>query len=148
MRTDSVSGGDVYSELFEFHLTCKTMDRVLRLSPLGISLFLSDCKYVLYTNCVVSSRLCIIWAITWTNLIIPSRFPLASLEMIESKPTEFFPKIGEVAERADAFEDKDPSEQAKEDDSEDRAVEEVESLCMSCGEQVREVELTVGNGFS
>lgn len=56
--------------------------------------------------------------------------------MVESEPTKFFPKIGEVAEKTDALEGKDFSEQTKEDD-EDRTVEEIESLCMSCGEQVR-----------
>ena len=57
--------------------------------------------------------------------------------MVESGSNKFFPKIGEVAENTDALEEKDTSEQTMEDD-EDRAVEEIESLCMSCGEQVRD----------
>ena len=57
--------------------------------------------------------------------------------MVESEPDNFFPKIGQVAEKTDALEDKDFPEQSNEED-EDRAVEEIESLCMSCGEQVRD----------
>jgi len=56
--------------------------------------------------------------------------------MVESKPNDFFPKIGQVAENTDALDGGDFSERTKEDRDEDRAVEEVESLCMSCGEQV------------
>ena len=55
--------------------------------------------------------------------------------MAGSESNDFFPEIGEVAERT-ALEHRDPSEQTKEDDGEDRPVEEIESLCMSCGEQV------------
>ena len=58
--------------------------------------------------------------------------------MVESRPNEFFPKIGEVVGKADALEGKDLLEQSKTDDDEDRAVEEIESLCMNCGEQVRD----------
>ena len=58
--------------------------------------------------------------------------------MVESKSNEFFPKIGEVAEKADALAAKDLTGQTKEGDDEDRAVEEVESLCMNCREQVRD----------
>ena len=65
-------------------------------------------------------------------------FPSASLKMVESKSNEFFPKIGEVAEKADALEGRDFPEQTKEEDDEDRPVEEIESLCMNCGEQVRD----------
>ncbi|KAF9653346.1 zinc-finger protein zpr1 [Thelephora ganbajun] len=50
--------------------------------------------------------------------------------MVESK-SEFFPRIGEVAEKADALE----ANGLLERDDEDRPVEEVESLCMNCGEQ-------------
>ena len=66
-----------------------------------------------------------------------SRFPPTSPKMVESKPNDFFPKIGEVAEKTDALADKDLLERTNEED-EDRPVEEVESLCMSCGEQVRD----------
>ena len=62
-----------------------------------------------------------------------SRSPLACLSMVESNPNEFFPKIGRIAEKTDALEDR---EQTKEDDTEDRPVEEIESLCMNCQEQV------------
>ena len=56
--------------------------------------------------------------------------------MVESEPNDLFPKIGEIAEKADALENKDILERTEEDD-EDRPVEEIESLCMSCGQQVR-----------
>lgn len=67
--------------------------------------------------------------------------------MVESKPNEFFPKIGQVAEKTDALEDKDISEQTEGDDDGDRPVEEIESLCMNCGEQVRE-QVVIGSGFA
>lgn len=67
----------------------------------------------------------------------PFRFPFASAKMVDPKSNGFFPKIGEVAEKTDAIEDKDVLQQTKEDD-EDRPVEEIESLCMNCGEQVRD----------
>ena len=67
--------------------------------------------------------------------------------MVESKSDEFFPKIGEVAERTDALEDKDIPEQTKGDDDEDRPVEELESLCMTCGEQVRD-RACIGNSLA
>jgi len=56
--------------------------------------------------------------------------------MVESKSNEFFPKIGEVAEKADALKGEDPTGQANDGDDGNRAVEEVESLCMNCREQV------------
>lgn len=56
--------------------------------------------------------------------------------MVESEPSNFFPKIGEIVEKADALEDGGLSKRTEEEDEEDRPVEEVESLCMSCGEQV------------
>jgi len=66
--------------------------------------------------------------------------------MVESNSDEFFPKIGEVAEKADALEDNDLTGQSKGGEDEDRAVEEVESLCMNCGEQVRD-RVGFGRGF-
>ena len=66
--------------------------------------------------------------------------------MAESKSDEFFPKIGEVAEKANALEGKDLTGQTKEDDDEDRPVEEIESLCMNCREQVRD-RLNIGRGL-
>jgi len=46
----------------------------------------------------------------------------------------FFPTIGKLAEKADAV----PDGTAVESESkEDRPLEEIESLCMKCGEQVR-----------
>lgn len=68
----------------------------------------------------------------------PSHFPFTRLIMVESGPNEFFPKIGKVVERTDALEDRELSGQTKGEDDQDRAVEEIESLCMSCGEQVRD----------
>ena len=76
-----------------------------------------------------------------------SKFLLASLKMVESKPNEFFPKIGQVVEKTDALEDKDISEQTKRDDDKDHPVEEVESLCMNCGEQVSD-RVVLGMGFA
>ena len=67
--------------------------------------------------------------------------------MVESKSNGFFPKIGEVAEKADALEGEDLQEQTKEGDDEDRPVEEIESLCMNCGEQVRD-RVEVGRVFA
>ena len=67
--------------------------------------------------------------------------------MVESKSNEFFPKIGEVAEKTDALEDKGIPEQIREDDDEDHPVEEIESLCMNCGEQVRD-RVDIGHGFA
>ena len=66
--------------------------------------------------------------------------------MVDSESNKFFPKIGEIAEKANALEDKDISEQTMEDDD-DRPVEEVESLCMNCGEQVRD-RASIGHGFA
>lgn len=65
--------------------------------------------------------------------------------MVESEPNNFFPEIGQVAEKTDALEDKDLSEQTNEED-EDRPVEELESLCMSCGKQARD-QLVLRSGF-
>jgi len=67
--------------------------------------------------------------------------------MVGSKSDEFFLKIGEVAEKADALGDKDLTGQTKEGDDEDRAVEEVESLCMNCREQVRN-RVGLGGSFT
>jgi len=67
--------------------------------------------------------------------------------MVESGSNEFFPKIGQVAEKTDALEDKDISERTEGDDDGDRPVEEIESLCMNCGEQVRE-QVVIGSGFA
>ena len=47
--------------------------------------------------------------------------------------SEFFPAIGRVADKTDLLQEQ-PSSQ--EDENEDRPLDEVESLCMSCGEQV------------
>ena len=77
----------------------------------------------------------------------PLHFPSANPRMVESKSDEFFPKIGEVAERADNLEDKGLRERTREDDDEDRTVEEIESLCMSCGEQVSD-RVVLGMGFA
>lgn len=57
--------------------------------------------------------------------------------MVESEHNDFFPKIAQVAEKTNALEDRDLSGKTDEEDDGDRPVEEIESLCMSCGEQVR-----------
>lgn len=46
-----------------------------------------------------------------------------------------FPSIGALADKAEAIEDKQANDQAIADQDE-RPLEEIESLCMSCGEQV------------
>jgi len=66
--------------------------------------------------------------------------------MVESKPNEFFPKIGEVAEKTVRSGGSLSSKASKEDDDEDQLVEEVESLCMSCGEQVSD-RVDLGRSF-
>lgn len=50
-----------------------------------------------------------------------------------------FPTIGTLADKADAVEDKPANDQPIADQDEERALQEIESLCMSCGEQVRVV---------
>lgn len=67
--------------------------------------------------------------------------------MVESKPNYFFPKIGEVVGKADVLEEKGFLGQVKEDDNEGRPVEEIESLCMNCEEQVRD-RVGLGSGFA
>lgn len=43
---------------------------------------------------------------------------------------QFFPSIGKLAEKADGL-----SEELNTSDGEDKPLEEIESLCMQCGEQ-------------
>ena len=50
--------------------------------------------------------------------------------MPEDKKDAFFPAIGDVADKTDK------RDEEKQED-EERVTEEVESLCMKCGEQVR-----------
>jgi zinc finger protein len=54
---------------------------------------------------------------------------------------EFFPAIGSVAQKTDDLPDDEETTQTPEQNpelgDEDRPLQEVESLCMSCGEQVR-----------
>jgi hypothetical protein len=47
-----------------------------------------------------------------------------------------FPSIGSLADKAEAIEDRQANDQAIADQDEERPLEEIESLCMSCGEQV------------
>ena len=50
---------------------------------------------------------------------------------------ENFPSIRDLAERADALEEnKDEGEMTQRDADEERPLQEIESLCMECGEQV------------
>jgi zinc finger protein ZPR1 len=58
-----------------------------------------------------------------------------------SAPTsdaEFFPSIGSVANQTDLLpeEQEDTAKDVEEQDNDDRPMQEVDSLCMSCGEQV------------
>ena len=46
-----------------------------------------------------------------------------------------FPSIGSIAQTTENIQDARSEESTTEED--DRAVQEIESLCMSCGEQVR-----------
>jgi zinc finger protein ZPR1 len=60
-----------------------------------------------------------------------------------SAPTshaEFFPSIGSVADQTDLLpeEQGDIEDDAEEEGNDDRPMQEVGSLCMSCGEQVLE----------
>lgn len=55
---------------------------------------------------------------------------------------EFFPSIGSVAQKTDDLPDevdevKQPDQQEHDNADEDRPMQEMESLCMNCGEQVR-----------
>ena len=47
--------------------------------------------------------------------------------------TNLFPKIGEIASSTDDIEHKDETEA---DDSDEKVIQEIESLCMKCHEQV------------
>jgi hypothetical protein len=47
----------------------------------------------------------------------------------------FFPTIGSVAAKANEFDD-DTNPDTQQTDAEDKPLEEIESLCMKCGEQV------------
>ena len=50
---------------------------------------------------------------------------------------ENFPSIGALAERTDALEERDDqADPTQTGDDEERPLQEIESLCMSCGEQV------------
>lgn len=52
---------------------------------------------------------------------------------------KFFPSIGLVADQTDLYDngaENVPKEEVEEDDNEERPLQEVDSLCMSCGEQV------------
>ena len=51
-----------------------------------------------------------------------------------TKPNEFFPAIGEVVDQADKTKDAQEGGQGDEDE---KVVDEIESLCMKCYEQVR-----------
>lgn len=57
---------------------------------------------------------------------------------------ELFPSIGSVADRAESFpETREPTTvNEPADESEDRAVQEIESLCMKCHEQVSNLKMS------
>jgi zinc finger protein len=49
---------------------------------------------------------------------------------------EFFPTIGEIADKTDLIGEREYQLPSQDDQNEERPLEEIESLCMSCGEQV------------
>lgn len=49
---------------------------------------------------------------------------------------EFFPTIGKLANKTDLLPDREYQLPSQDDQNEDRPLEEIESLCMSCNEQV------------
>lgn len=51
---------------------------------------------------------------------------------------QLFPAIGTIADRADQL----PENEASANSDEDRPMQEIESLCMKCGEQVRFVPIS------
>ena len=56
-----------------------------------------------------------------------------------SAPTsnaEFFPSIGSVANKTHLLLEQDSERKDGEEDDDDRPMQEIASLCMSCGEQV------------
>ncbi len=54
-----------------------------------------------------------------------------------SKANELFPSIGSAADKADLLPENDKEfGESNADDTEDRPTQEIESLCMKCGEQV------------
>jgi hypothetical protein len=55
------------------------------------------------------------------------RLPMANT----TKPNEFFPAIGEVVDQTDKSKD------VQEGEENEKVVDEIESLCMKCYEQVR-----------
>ncbi|KAF8315358.1 hypothetical protein DL93DRAFT_2079095 [Clavulina sp. PMI_390] len=50
---------------------------------------------------------------------------------------EFFPSIGDAVEQTDRLPDENTAGDQTQVSEEDRPLQEVESLCMSCGEQVK-----------
>ena len=54
-----------------------------------------------------------------------------------SQSNAYFPSIGTVAEQADNLPDEPADAHNAEDDDDERPTQEIESLCMKCGEQVR-----------
>lgn len=51
--------------------------------------------------------------------------------------SEFFPAIGQIADKTDLLPDRQYQLPSQDDQNEDQPVEEIESLCMNCHEQVR-----------
>lgn len=50
--------------------------------------------------------------------------------------SEFFPAIGQLADKTDLLQEREYQLPSQDDQDEDRPVEEIESLCMTCHEQV------------
>ena len=64
-------------------------------------------------------------------------------------PTTLFPSIGSVADQTDSLQTKetdgDPTSTFSANDDEEKVVQEVESLCMKCGEQVSLTSFSMSN---
>lgn len=55
----------------------------------------------------------------------------------ENQKQDFFPKIGAVAQTTDLLPEEPEDQQTVDNDDADRPLQEIESLCMNCEQQVR-----------
>lgn len=55
----------------------------------------------------------------------------------ENHKENFFPEIGAVAQTTDLLPDEPEDQQPDDNDDADRPLQEIESLCMNCEQQVR-----------
>lgn len=65
-----------------------------------------------------------------------------------SSNAEFFPSIGSIANQTDLLpeEQEENVKNAEGEDNDDRPMQEVSSLCMSCGEQVHDLYYAYEHG--